>query len=85
MTGQAGTLESNDILIVVTSGEGANGIEIELQSEVMMQYEAKIREAITKAVLDRGVTSLQVRAMDKGALDSTIRARVFTAMDRAGL
>ncbi len=85
MTGQAGTMESNDILIVVTSSEVANGIEIELQSEVMMQYETKIREAITKAVLDRGVTSLQVRAMDKGALDSTIRARVFTAMDRAGL
>ena len=85
MIGQAGTLESNDIMITVSLPEEGNGISIDLESVVLAQYEEHIRTAITKAVQDKGLESLEVKAVDRGALDSTIRARVFTAIARAEL
>ena len=85
MIGQAGTLESNDIMITVSAPEEGAGIFIDLESVVLAQYEEHIRAAITKAVQDKGLESLDVKAVDRGALDSTIRARVFTAIARAEL
>ncbi len=81
MRGQAGTLESNDIVITVADGE--NGIEIELESIVMTQFGRQIREAIISAVKDKGIENLYVKAIDRGAIDSTIRARVYAAIERA--
>ena len=85
MIGQAGTLESNDIMITVSTPEEDAGIVIDLESVVLAQYEEHIRAAITTAVQEKGLESLDVKAVDRGALDSTIRARVFTAIARAEL
>ena len=81
--GQAGTLESNDIMITVAPAESENGITIELISPVMKQYGNKIRAAIISELTTLGISAAKVQANDKGALDCTIRARVKTAVTRA--
>ncbi|WP_291258832.1 citrate lyase acyl carrier protein [Fusobacterium sp.] len=77
---RCGTLESNDIFIILAPGE--NGIEIELESSVEKQFGNHIKKVITEKLLDLGIKNVQVQAQDKGALDFTIRARIETAVNR---
>ncbi len=76
----AGTVESNDILIMLSEGEGS--IDIDLESVVEKQYGEKIRQLIYKTLEDEGVRSAKVIAKDRGALDFTIIARVKAAINR---
>jgi citrate lyase subunit gamma (acyl carrier protein) len=78
----AGTLESSDIMINLEPGD--NGVEIELQSIVEKQFGREIRRAIAETLAELGVAKVKVNAVDKGALDCTIRARTKTAVYRAG-
>ncbi|MDR1587947.1 MAG: citrate lyase acyl carrier protein [Treponema sp.] len=78
----AGTLESSDIMVTLESG--AKGIEIEIDSIVVKQFGREIRRAITETLKELDVKNVRVKAVDKGALDCTIRARVKTAVFRAG-
>ena len=73
----AGTMESNDIMVTLEPAE-AGGIQIDLTSNVMQQFGAQIRSVITETLTEYGVT-----AVDKGALDCTIRARVTAALFRS--
>jgi citrate lyase subunit gamma (acyl carrier protein) len=77
----AGTMESSDIMITLEPGSG--GIEIELQSIVEKQFGRQIRSVIANALSELQVKSAKVTAVDKGALDCTIQARVKTAAYRA--
>lgn len=79
---KAGTLESNDILVMVMPAEKP-GIELELESIVIKQFGDQIREAILNTVKIMGVQDVRIKAQDKGALDYTIGARVETALKRA--
>lgn len=79
---KAGTLESNDILVMVMPAEKP-GIELELESIVIKQFGDQIREAILKTLKIMGVQDVRIKAQDKGALDYTIGARVETALIRA--
>ncbi|KUO75059.1 MAG: citrate lyase ACP [Clostridia bacterium BRH_c25] len=81
-TGIAGTLESSDITIHIEANEG-KGIWIELKSTVENQFGKQIRYIIKDTLQKQDVTDVFVRAIDKGALDCTIRARVLTALSRA--
>lgn len=81
--GQAGTVESNDILIVIAPSDPGTGITIELNSPVIKQYGERIREVIAEMLDQCKITDAFVHANDKGALDCTIRARVQTAIARA--
>lgn len=79
---KAGTLESNDILIMVAPEEGDN-IDIELESIVMEQFGEDIEGTIKEKLKALGVKGIKVKAQDRGALDYTIKARVETAVSRA--
>ncbi len=82
-TAQAGTLESSDVLIMVEPVESGSGREIELTSNVMMQYGERITAQVTM-MLDRlSVSDVRIIVNDKGALDATLRARVETALRRS--
>jgi len=81
---QAGTLESSDIMITVAPGPQDSGIVIELQSIVMIQYGEDIRRTLATIVGEMGYTDIYIKALDRGALDCTIRARALTALRRAG-
>gem|GEM_PF-101065 len=84
----AGTLESSDIMVTLIPAEGG-GVEIELDSSVEKQFGAKIRKTIAETLKKLEVGAVKVKAVDKGALDCTIRARVktgrFARMRRDGL
>lgn len=82
---QAGTLESNDIMITVAPGSAGSGIVIELESIVMAQYGDEIRLTLEKTLAQQGCTDLYIKAADRGALDCTIHARLLTALSRAGV
>jgi len=82
---QAGTVESGDILVTITPADADSGIVIELESLVQAQYGAAIRETIQTTLAAAGVAAVYVKALDRGALDCTIRARVKAALQRAGV
>jgi citrate lyase subunit gamma (acyl carrier protein) len=77
----AGTMESSDIMITLEPGSGS--IEIELQSVVDKQFGRQIRSVIAGTLAELRVESAKVSAVDKGALDCTIQARVKTAVYRS--
>ncbi|ARC83722.1 citrate lyase acyl carrier protein [Clostridium argentinense CDC 2741] len=79
---KAGTLESNDIYIMVMPND-EGGIELELESIVIKQFGDEIRKTILDTLNDLGVEKAIVKAQDKGALDYTIKARVETVVKRA--
>ncbi len=79
--GMAGTMESSDIIVRVEPGDC--GIELTLESSVMQQFGAQIRRVILETLANEGVTAARVNAVDKGALDCTVRARVAAAAHRA--
>lgn len=79
---KAGTLESNDILIMVMPNDKA-GVEIELESIVMKQFGDQIRKVLTEKAAELELDGVKIQAQDKGALDYTIKARLETAINRA--
>lgn len=84
-TAQAGSLESGDILLTVAPGPAGSGIIIKLDSIVLARYGEAIRNTLTATAVDQGVADVYLTAVDRGALDCTIRARLLTALARAGV
>ena len=76
----AGTLESGDIMVTIGPGEG---LQIELQSSVAAQFGRQIKTVIKETLEGLDIRDAHVQAVDKGALDCTIRARVTAAAVRA--
>ena len=74
----AGTMESGDIFIQISPSE-AEGLQIILESSVEYQFGGQIKKVIGETLTGLGIEN----AVDKGALDCTIRARVTTAAVRA--
>ncbi|GMA97324.1 citrate lyase acyl carrier protein [Pelosinus sp. IPA-1] len=80
---QAGTVESNDILIILNPAEADSGIKIDLTSPVLQKYGRQIKNVIQEVLNGQGIVDAEVSANDRGALDCTVRARMMTAIDRA--
>lgn len=78
----AGTLESSDIQITIDPRE-SGGIEISLKSSVEKQFGNQIRKVILENIKALGVENAYVIAIDKGALDCTIKARLHCAVYRS--
>jgi citrate lyase subunit gamma (acyl carrier protein) len=81
-TGVAGTMESSDIIVTVEPRE-KGGIELTLTSSVMQQFGRQIERVIRETLAELNVSDAYVTAVDKGALDCTVRARVSAAAFRA--
>ena len=77
----AGTLESSDIYVEV---EPCDKLELNIESVVLNQFGEEIRATILSVLEELGVKTGRVSVQDKGAIDCTIRARVETAVRRAG-
>jgi len=80
--GRAGTVESNDINIVIEPSDKED-IEIELQSAVIKQFGEHIKVLIIEILRSKGIKNAYVKAVDKGAIDCVIKARTLTALYRA--
>lgn len=81
-TASAGTVESSDIIVTIEPAE-QDGVEVVLTSSVMAQYGKQIEKVIRDTLTDLGVEKARVEAVDKGALDCTVRARTAAAAYRA--
>lgn len=81
-TAQAGTMESSDVIVRIEPAEKP-GLEIHLTSSVMQQFGRQIEQAIRNTLEELGVENARVEAVDKGALDCTIKARTTAAAFRA--
>ncbi len=78
----AGTLESSDIQITLTQSDSEENI-IELESPVKHLFEDEILKVIRNVLRRHELKGVYVRAIDKGALNCTIAARMQTAVYRA--
>jgi len=78
----AGTLESGDIMVRLEPSE-VPGLDVRLDSTVAARFGRQIKEVISDTLTGLGVNDATVIAVDKGALDCTIRARVTAAAVRA--
>lgn len=81
---QAGTLESSDIMVTVAPLGPGEGSKIEIESIVFAQYGEEIRELIEQTIKAQGITDIYIKAVDRGALECTIKARTIAALSRAG-
>lgn len=80
-TAMAGTLESSDIQITISTGQ--DGIQIDLDSSVASLYGDQIKKVITDTLMATGIENANVKAVDKGALDCVVKARALAAAQRA--
>lgn len=80
-SGVSGTMESSDIMIMVDKGD--KGINIDLDSPVKKQFGKHIKEVIVDCTKRLNITDANIKVIDKGALDCTIKARCETALYRA--
>jgi citrate lyase subunit gamma (acyl carrier protein) len=81
-TAVSGTMESSDIMVTITPNDG-KGVEIELNSPVEKQFGHEIRNVISETLKELGIFNAKITAVDKGALNCVIKARVKTAVYRA--
>lgn len=80
--GYAGSLESSD-LYVVTKPNPGNGIKIEIDSVVKMQFGDAILETVNNVLKDLDISDAIIEINDKGALDSVIKSRVQASLFRS--
>jgi len=81
--GQAGTLESSDVLVLVRFSPQQKGIDIEIESPSKKCFGKTIIKKIEETLSLLRITDIYIKAQDRGALDCTISARVETAVKRA--
>ena len=81
-TGNAGTMESNDIMITVEPSD-AGGVQVDLTSSVYQQFGKQIIAVIKETTAEYGVKNAVITAVDKGALDCTLKARIEGAVFRS--
>lgn len=77
----AGTLESSDVYVKV---EPCDKLEVEVESVVYNQFAEEIKNSVMEVLNELGVESGKISVNDKGAIDCVIKARVETAIKRAG-
>ena len=77
----AGTLESSDCMVTVEPGQGK--VNLDLDSSVIRQFGPQIKKVIAETLARLDVTDVNIRVVDKGALDCTIKARVEAAVYRS--
>lgn len=80
---QAGTLESSDVLVIVSPTEKGTGVQLELKSIVEEQFGDQIRRIIEETLSKKDVRDIHITIQDRGALDYSLRARLETALSRA--
>lgn len=82
-TGQAGTVESSDIMITIEPANVGAGLSVNLTSPVMEKFGKQIKSVIVAVCHEKQIQDAVIHAIDRGALDFTIRARTEAALNRA--
>ncbi|MBQ3079826.1 MAG: citrate lyase acyl carrier protein [Clostridia bacterium] len=77
----AGTMESNDAMIMIEPGDGE--LEIFVDSVVARQFGKQIERAVMEVLSQYEIEDAHVLVRDKGAVECTLKARCETAILRA--
>ena len=80
-TASAGTLESSDCLVTVSPSEKLDLEYKGANSTVFAERTMRLVESVAK---EYEVEGAEISIQDQGALEITIRARLETALERAG-
>ena len=80
-TASAGTLESSDCLVTVSPSEKLDLEYKGANSTVFAERTLCLVESVAK---EYGIKGATISIQDQGALEITIRARLETALERAG-
>ncbi|MCF7935299.1 MAG: citrate lyase acyl carrier protein [Synergistales bacterium] len=80
-TAQAGTLESSDCLVTVA---GSGTVDIDYRGANAALFGERTRAIVEEIVKRRGLDGASIQIQDQGALEPTLRARLETALARAG-
>lgn len=80
----AGTLESSDVMIRIAPMNSQHAADIDITSSVCKQFGDAIRTTVLTVLQQHCIHGVQVIVDDKGALDCVLRARLETALARAG-
>ena len=78
---QAGSVESNDVLITVSENDA---LEINITSIFSAFFYDQIYQVILETLKELKIEKIKVDVVDKGALNYTIKARLITAIERMG-
>lgn len=76
----AGSLESNDAMIVLE--ERPEGTHVEVRSSVYAQFGDQIEATVADMLQQFALDNVSVLVQDRGAYDCTLRARLETAIGR---
>lgn len=76
----AGTLESSDLMIRVSSSEKLN---VNINSTVEAQFGDDILRTVKEILAKLNIDKVEISIDDKGALDCVLRARLLTALMRS--
>ncbi|XMB86317.1 citrate lyase acyl carrier protein [Mycoplasmatota bacterium WC44] len=77
---QAGTIESNDCLVIVSPSDE---LIVDIHSIVFDKFGKAINKVIMTTLDEHNISNIKVVVQDKGAYDYTIKARLTTALRRA--
>lgn len=80
-TAGAGSMESNDAMILIEPGDGE--VEIMIESVVQKQFGKQIEKAVREVLDDYRINDARVVVRDKGAVECTLKARCETAILRS--
>ena len=78
----SGTMESCDVMVSIMPGDGTRQIRIE--SQVAEQFYDAILHTVEDMLDSCNIRSVSVEIFDRGAFDFTIRARLESAIEKAG-
>lgn len=84
-TAQAGTAESSDAIITIAPAKAGSGIQLDIQSSVLLQYGQAIKTTIENTIKAQDVADAIIHVVDRGALDYTLEARTLVALSRSGV
>lgn len=82
ITAVAGTLESSDVMVSYSPSD--SDLSIVVESIVIKQRGRLIKSVIEELTSLWGLSKGVLTVQDRGALECTLRARVETALERAG-
>lgn len=74
----AGTLESMDCMVTASEGTG----KVELEGTSVARFRQAMEKTIGAVITSLNAGNVDIRVMDRGALDITLEARVRTAILR---
>lgn len=80
-TASAGTLESSDCVVTVSPAEK---MELEYKGANSAVFAERTRQLVDDVAKQYALEGAQISIQDQGALEITMRARLETALQRAG-